>query len=299
MNWTIILSISVLFLLLIVWGWWAGRRRREDLTRVPVQIWEQVPSRFLAAERDIFIYLPPGFDLNAQLAPKLLLVNDGQEHEAWRLQETLALLYARKQVAPTVVAAISVGGERLQEYGTAVAPNAQNLGREAAPYARFIIEELLPMLHERLEISPSPAQTAICGASLGGLSAFDIAWNHPDLFGAVGVFSGSFWWRAAADEQAIAPGKRIAHQMVRQTADSRAFRGWFQAGTLDETSDRDNNGVIDAIQDTLELIEEIERLPLPETDIVYREVRGGRHNYETWAAVLSEFLRWAFPGGRA
>ncbi len=36
---------------------------------------------------------------------------------------------------------------------------------------------------------------AISGCSLGGLSAFDVAWDYADKIDKVGVFSGSFWYR--------------------------------------------------------------------------------------------------------
>ncbi|NJN54562.1 MAG: hypothetical protein HC804_07285 [Anaerolineae bacterium] len=71
------------------------------------------------------------------------------------------------------------------------------------------------------------------------------------------MLSGSFWWRAAADETAIEPGRRIAHNLVRQGPKREGLRFWFEAATQDEVSDRDQNGVIDAIQDTQELMDEI------------------------------------------
>jgi hypothetical protein len=62
------------------------------------------------------------------------------------------------------------------------------------------------------------------------------------------------------------------------------LRLWFEAATQDEASDRDGNGVIDAIQDTLELIAELKVLGFaPDEEVVYVEVPGGRHNYDTWA----------------
>ena len=91
------------------------------------------------------------------------------------------------------------------------------------------------------------------------------------------------------------PNKLIVHEMVRQTAVKPSLRLWFEAATLDETSDRDHNGVIDAIQDTLELIEELETVGFKlDEDVVYHEVAGGRHNYDSWAQLLPNFLRWAF-----
>ncbi len=72
----------------------------------------------------------------------------------------------------------------------------------------------------------------------------------------------------------------------------------FQAGTRDEVSDRDGDGVIDAIQDTLELIAELSAAGCEPEQITYVEVPGGRHDFETWARVLPVFLEWAFSPGQ-
>ena len=86
---------------------------------------------------------------------------------------------------------------------------------------------------------------------------------------------------------------------MRETAAKPPLRLWFQAGTEDEKDDRDGNGVIDAIQDTTELIDElVTRGFVRGRDVVYRETPGGRHHPSTWARELPEFLRWAFPGPR-
>jgi enterochelin esterase-like enzyme len=177
-----------------------------------------------------------------------------------------------------------------------VTANAQGLGTKAQAYARFVVEELMPVVNREFRTLTGAPNTAILGASLGGLSAFDLAWNYPDLFGITGVFSGSFWWRAGEEDEMVTPGALIAHEMVRTGTYRQGFRAWFQCGALDEAADRDQNGVIDAIQDTLELMDALEQLGYERgQDIVYVEVRGGRHNYRTWAGVLPDFLRWAFP----
>jgi enterochelin esterase-like enzyme len=173
------------------------------------------------------------------------------------------------------------------------------LGEKAGLYGRFLTEEVTPLINKQYRTKTGVEETAIAGASLGGLSAFDIAWNHPDLFGTVGVFSGSFWWRAAEDETAVPPGELIMHSIVRQEPQRPPLRIWLEAATRDETADRDNNGVIDAIQDTLELIEALGSVGYRKgEDVVYVEVTGGRHNYETWSKILPDFLKWAFPGRR-
>ncbi|MDB6127016.1 MAG: putative esterase, partial [Verrucomicrobia bacterium] len=166
----------------------------------------------------------------------------------------------------------------------------------AANFQAFVAETVLPRLRRRYRVRHSPAHTAVMGASLGGLSAFDLAWNHPERFGIVGAFSASFWWRTDDTDAAAQQASRVAHLRVRNAPAMPALRLWFQTGTRDEASDRDGDGVIDAIQDTTELIDElVARGFCRGGDVTYREIPGGEHNPATWARALPEFLAWAFP----
>ncbi len=292
----IFLTTTTAVLLLLFFIWRARKRHHDLLTTVEVVTIADVYSKHLDNQRDIQVFLPPNYHDSQDRSYKSLYINDGQDMEVLRLRETLARLYQRQQIEPLVVIAVPTNAERLHEYGTAVAPNAQNLGTKAPEYARFIVEEVVPLIRSKFAVSELGMDTAVLGASLGGLSAFDLAWNYPDLFGVAGVFSGSFWWRAASDETHITPGKLIVHEMVRQGTYQLGWRAWFEAGTHDERSDRDNNGVIDAIQDTLELIDELELLGYQRgADVEYVEVENGRHDWSTWAEVLPDFLRWSFP----
>ena len=74
-----------------------------------------------------------------------------------------------------------------------------------------------------------------------------------------------------------------------------ALKFWFQTGTLDEKADRNKNGIIDSIDDTIDLIRELEAKGYKRPDdIRYMEVVGGRHDTATWAAAMPHFLSWAF-----
>ena len=84
------------------------------------------------------------------------------------------------------------------------------------------------------------------------------------------------------------------HRRVRESNRAPRFRAWFEVGRQDERDDRDMNGVIDAIQDTRELIDAmVEKGFRRGKDLEYLEVEGG-HNVETWARALPQFLLWAF-----
>ncbi len=287
---------AVLGGLLACFALWSRHRYRRLLATIEVVTLRGVAAFRLGNERDVWVYLPPGYRERPDERYEVLYLNDGQEREAIGLRETLARLAAAGRMRPILVVAIPANDDRLHEYGTAVALNDMGLGVLAPAYGHFVVEELMPLIERKFRIRPG---AGILGVSLGGLSAFDIAWRYPDRFAVVGVMSGSFWWRATRDELHSDPGRRIAHALTRRAAGPPPFRLWFQAGTRDEVSDRDGDGMIDAIQDTVELIAELRALGCGEDQIAYRQTVGGRHDFETWRRVLPDFLQWAYsPGGR-
>lgn len=252
-------------------------------------------SKYLESQHTLRVFLPADAD-STFIAYPVLYANDGQDFEHIGLTKTLENLVNSQQMRPIIVVAIFANAYRTLEYGVAGQPNAQGLGTHAGGYAQFLSEEVIPYIDSNYPTQAEPAGRAMMGWSLGGLSAFDMVWNHPDLFATAGVFSGSFWWSTPADSPTEIQDGRIAHRMVREGAYQPGLRFWFEAGTLDETADRDGNGVIDAIQDTNELIDELSLKGYQAgKDLLYVQVEGGRHNQETWVKVLPEFLKWAFP----
>jgi len=271
-------------------GWLQGG------SAVRIEKLRHVHSPELGDRRTLTVYLPPGYTHDREYP--LLVAHDGQEMGAWKLTDALMQHHAAGRITP-VVAAIPSNHDRVQEYGTAGRLNVDGLGARAAEFQAFLANTVVPLLRKRYQVSRRPAQNAVMGASLGGLSAFDVAWRRPDVFGVAGIFSGSFWWRTSDASVAEQQASRIVHQVVRESTVKPSLRLWFQAGTRDEDEDRDGNGVIDAIQDTTELIDELVAKGFTrDRDVVYRETPEGRHHPSTWAAELPEFLRWAFPAAR-
>jgi iron(III)-enterobactin esterase len=247
--------------------------------------------------RDVRVFLPPGFKRGMR-AP-LLIGLDGQFLARWKLVETLDRLTVAGMIEPPVVATIPASAERLEEFATAGVLDYEGRGKLAGKFQDYLATALLPALRSRYGAGFEPAKTGIFGASLGGLSAFDVTWRHPDCFGFAGIFSGSFWWRTDDSDPEAQQNSRIVHQRVRESAVKPDVRFWFQAGTEDEIEDRDGNGVIDAIQDTTELIDELESKGFQRGhDLTYVETSGGHHDHPTWARELPAFLQWALPPRR-
>ena len=260
-------------------------RKRELLVRSYLR-----PSRHLGRDVMIDIYRPalPPWRLN-----RLVIFNDGQDLERMRLREQLQEAYANNQLTPTIIVGVHAG-DRMREYGTVGRKDYQGRGDRAGAYELFLLEELIPYLERYYNIYQLPAKRAIAGFSLGGLSAFDLAWRNPGEFGVAGVFSGSLWWRSKPFHPGKPDADLIVHGYVRRAKKVPSVRQWFMAGTKDEESDRNNNGIIDAIDDTLTLMQALENKGrVAERDFTYVEVEDGRHNPETWGTVLLDFLRWS------
>jgi enterochelin esterase-like enzyme len=254
-----------------------------------------IHSKLLERDTIVDIFLPFQYKKSEKTYP-LLLLNDGQDSEAIGLQTTLEKLTHSKEIEDVIVVAVHAG-DRMQEYGVAKKPDFKKRGARAKNYSRFIMTELIPYLEYQYSITKDPNQRAIAGFSLGGLSAFDIAWHHADYFGKVGAFSGSFWWRKRDAKSRFYSENydRIMHQQVRRGRFKPGLKFWFQAGLKDEHCDRNKNGVIDSIDDILDLIVELTKKGYrPFQDIQYLELKDGEHNLKTWGEAMPTFLKWAF-----
>lgn len=224
----------------------------------------------------------------------LLLLNDGQDMGQLRVKNIVDSLYNKKLILPLVVVGINAF-DRMQEYGVAGYPDYQKNGASTEKYSNFIINELLPFIKKKSAVRKFNSIT-IAGTSLGGLSAFDIAWDNADKINKVGVLSGSFWVRDkdAADSNYSDDKNRIIINKIRSSRKRPHLKYWFYAGANEETADRDKDGIIDVIDDTKDLIDLIKKKNVcPPQDIVYTEVKEGKHDYESWSKIFPQFLIWA------
>lgn len=271
---------------------------RPEPSRVSVRRHDSLYSVPLKRSVRLDVILPPAYSTAAGKLPQdlpVLYLNDGQDLPRLRMTAVLDSLYQQQAIHPFVLVAIHAG-DRIQEYGTAAQADYLHRGSKANKYTDFVLTELLPYIKKQYHVSQASEKAVFAGFSLGGLSAFDLVFHHPDRFSKAGVFSGSFWWRSKSTEAGYRDETdRIMHDLVRKGKYSKNLKFWFEAGTEDEASDRNNNGIIDAIEDTTDLIDELVKKGYPRTtSIRYVEVEGGKHNQETWSAVMPDFLTWAF-----
>jgi enterochelin esterase-like enzyme len=225
----------------------------------------------------------------------LLLINDGQDLRTMTFENILDNLFSQNKIEPVFCVGIHCAPDRKNEYGTAKILDYKGRGAKAALFTQFVLHELIPFIRQKFEII-SFKEKSFAGFSLGGLCALDIVWNHPNEFFKVGVFSGSLWWRDKDQDDPTfnEDTDRIMHRQVREGNYYPWLKFFFEVGTQDETADRNNNGVIDAIDDVVSLIDDLKIKGYQNNAVEYLEMADGKHDVPTWAKAFPAFLTWGW-----
>jgi enterochelin esterase-like enzyme len=261
-----------------------------------------IESAALGRSVKVDFYLPSS--LHTPSTAALCLVNDGQDLTSMNFGQMVAPMFDENRLRPLIIAGIYCGDDRLNEYGMASSPDYKGRGTKGGLHRQLVLEELLPFIHTHFAVEKF-AEYAYAGFSLGALNAFDIAWNQPEIFSRIGVFSGSLWWRSKSQKASdYNPNRdRLMHRLVKESDYHPGMKFFFECGELDETEDRNRNGVIDSIDDTFDLMKILVLKGYREgPDIKYLQLKDGRHDVATWSRALPVFLIWAWgetvPEGR-
>ena len=251
-----------------------------------------IASQYLERDVQIDAYLPTHVAKPESMS--LLLINDGQDLPNMPFNEILGDLISSNTIEPLICIGIHCGPERKREYGTAYSADFKGRGDKAGMYNKFLFDELLPFIRKTYN-TPSFKEKSFAGFSLGGLSALDIVWNHASEFTKIGIFSGSLWWRRKAyDEGYDDEIDRLMHLQIRTGGFYPWLKFFIQCGAKDESADRNNNGIIDSIDDALDLIVELKAKGYTDAHIQYSLLEDGKHDVPTWGKAFPEFLKWGW-----
>ncbi len=113
-------------------------------------------SKILNNDRDVIVYLPPGYDKDKQRHYSVLYLHDGQNlfdgatsfipGQEWRVDEAAGVLIASGKIEPLIIVGVyNTGKDRIDEY-TPVAEPKYKAGGKADLYGRLLVEELKPFI---------------------------------------------------------------------------------------------------------------------------------------------------------
>lgn len=248
-----------------------------ELPGAPVQEWsefnpeiahgtvriERFTSAILENERRVWIYTPP--DYNTDHEPyNLLLIFDG---------------WASTGIIPTPVILDNLYAAGLLPPMVAVIPDS--LSNEVRskelmlhePFVDFLVQELLPWVHERYHVTSDPTRPIISGSSAGGLTAALAALRKPELFGNVLSQSGAFWKGKDQEEFEWLARQYALNPRV-------PVRFYLEAGLLETGSHADLLASNRHLRNVLEA---------KGNEVIYTEFNGG-HTYLHWRGSLAQGL---------
>jgi enterochelin esterase-like enzyme/sugar lactone lactonase YvrE len=150
---------------------------------------------FPGTRRDYSVYVPAQY--SSDTPASLMVFMDGSNYAkadgAFRVPVVFDNLIHQKDMPVTIAVFVNPGSIPAAKPGGKDRSNRSfeydSLGDR---YARFLLEEFLPVALEGLNVSSDPQQRAVCGISSGGICAFTVAWERPDQFGKVLSHIGSF-----------------------------------------------------------------------------------------------------------
>jgi enterochelin esterase family protein len=145
--------------------------------------------------RDWWVYVPKQYD--AAKPACLMVFQDGGGYVSangqYRVPVVFDNLIAKKEMPVTIGVFINPGNVPAAQSGAKPRSNRSfeydSLGDL---YAKFLVQEILPIVTAKYNITKDPEGRAVAGASSGGICAFTVAWERPDEFRKVLSHIGSF-----------------------------------------------------------------------------------------------------------
>jgi sugar lactone lactonase YvrE len=256
----------------------------EGVPKGSVTKYELKAGRFYpGTPHTYFVYVPAQYDANKPTAFMIFLDGGyGAMGDDLRVPVVFDNLIAKHDLPPLIGIFIDPGilpslsdqaqnrYERIFEYDSM-----------SDCYARFLIEELIPEVGKRYNLSRDPNDRGISGNSTGSVGAFMAAWNRPDEFRRVLSFCGTFLAMKGADSLPA---------LVRK-AEPKPLRIFMQDGVNDHIVPSAPFGTFYAGSWPIDNKVMFEALEYSGYDVKFVMGSGG-HDLKQGGAILPDALRW-------
>ena len=247
-------------------------------------------SKVLDNERDLIVYVPPGYRKERTRRYPVIFFHDGQNvfdpstatyGNAWLADLIAERLIRAGRIPPLIMVGIPHTKERHEEYTTHF-DKKQKEGGRGALYGRFLFEEVKPMIDKEYRTLTDRNFVAVIGSSLGGLITLALAQTYHDHFALCGAMSPALWWSRG---QILKDLEHHADWMSR-------MRIWMDMGTREGSTRRVMHA---GIHRARQLVQRFDQAELnPGRDYYYWEIAGGEHTEASWSARLDKVLLYLF-----
>lgn len=153
------------------------------LTKMP----EWRSNIFTNTVRDWWIYVPAQY--KAEKPACVMVFQDGHDYVNlkgnWRVPIVFDNLIAKGEMPVTIAILLNPGHEVGKPPGKSpwqVSNRSFEYDSLGDRYARFLLEEILPEVGKKYNLTTNPEGRAIGGASSGGICSWTVCWERPDQF---------------------------------------------------------------------------------------------------------------------
>ncbi len=241
--------------------------------------------------REYSVYVPVQYKADGKQKAAVMVFQDGHAYVGEKGQVRVPIVFdnliAAGDMPVTIGIFINPGwfADKLDAPQKWRAPKGVKSNRSfeydtlSADYAKFLETELLPEVGKSYRLTDDPEQRAICGMSSGGICAFTVAWQRPDLFRKVLSQIGSF---------TNIRGGHVYPSLIRKT-EKKPLRIFLQDGSND-VDNQHGNWPLSNQQMAAAL-----KFANYDSKFVFGE---GAHNGNHGGAIFPESLRWLWRAER-
>jgi hypothetical protein len=198
--------------------------------------------------RRYWVWVPAQY--NPKVPANVLVFQDGQRatnpEGSLRVPQVMENLIAKKKM-PVTIGIFITPGNTSESYPDDLGMKNPNHRREEYDalndsYARFLIEEMLPEVGKKYNLTNDPEKRVIGGTSSGAICAFTVAWQRPDWFrhviSAIGSYT-SIGYEPAHDGKPMTPGGDLYPTLIRKNP-IKPIRIFLQDGSHDLSNEHGN-----------------------------------------------------------
>lgn len=228
-------------------------------------------------DRNIYLYLPPEYDVYPDKRYPVLYMHDGQNifdpstsstGTSWEIHKTADRLISEGKIRELIIVGIAFKerGKEFSHYSwnkKAVKWNEYarfeyTIDGKGELYEDFIINDLKPYIDKNFRTLPDKDNTGLMGSSAGGLVTFNIGIRHPDIFSKLGIMSPAFF---GMDFDVL------------NRLDKKDLKMWFDTGEKEPCLMEDTKHVVDLL---------LSKGYTEGKDLIYYQVPDGFHSNKDW-----------------
>ncbi len=234
--------------------------------------------------RDVYVYLPPGYDKNVGQRYPVLYMHDGQNcwddpvepfgHGGWCVNLAADRLINSGKIEPFIGVGMANTAHRMTEYG----PGADISSDKGHEYIALIKSVVKPLIEKRYRVKKGAKRAALMGSSMGGIISLQASVLNPELFGAAACLSPAFFFEDKSGR---------GYDYLLKVTGKVPVRLYLDNGTAGKGQD--------GAPQTRQMVELLRTLGWKDgVDLEHFEDTGAVHNERAWRARLDRPLFFLF-----